>query len=807
MMAGLVQDLRFAVRGLRRTPGFTAAAVATLALGIGVTTAIFSVVNALLLRPLPYREPDRIVTALHGGNAPVAPADFLDWRAQSRSYQHAAAAQFWGPTLTARGAPEVIAPAMQVTADLFAVLGVEPLLGRTFRAGDDRPGAAPAVVLSHRLWRQRFAADPHLVGQTLTLDGRGYTVIGVMPRAFEFAPFWVRKAELWTPLDLTSRAQDRRGESLRLFGRLAPGVSRDQAQAETDAIWRRLQARYPADTRADVVLTPVHDKAVGKIRQPLLVLLAAVGFVLFIACANVANLLLARSAGRRREIGIRTSLGARPARLVRQLLTESLVLALAGGAVGVLLAHGGVAALVALGPRDLPRLETVAVDGTALAVTLLVSLLTGVGFGLAPALQLARGTLSGALRDGGRGATEGRGRGVLVVCQVALALVLLTGAGLMIRSFQRLRAVDPGFRVAHLLSVEVPRPPRDPLAPLTPGEQVDEAERRRGFARELLARIRALPGVEAASAVNHVPISGDVWMTALFVEGAPAPAPGAEPHAVYRVSAPGYVQAAGLTLLRGRDFTDTDGPGAPGVALINEALARALWPHQDPLGQRIRLRDSGPNPRQIVGVVKDARQREWAATPVPELYLPYLQNPSSGLTLVLRTAGEPQALAPAVQRAIAAVDPRLPLARPQVMDQVVAEALGQPRFNLLLLNAFAALALVLAAIGIYGVIAYGVSRRTREIGIRLALGSTSGQVLRLVMGRGLRLTAVGVVLGLGTALVTTRTMAALLFEVNATDGATFAAVAAAVVAVALLATFLPARRATAIDPATALRQD
>jgi putative ABC transport system permease protein len=805
-MAGVLQDIRFALRGLRRAPGFTLAAVATLALGIGATTAIFSVVNAVLLRPLPYREPERIIAALHGGNGPVAPANFLDWRAESRSFEHTAAAQSWTPTLADRGASEVITPAMRVTADLFAVLGVEPLLGRTFRAGEDTPGAAPAVVLSHRLWRRRFAADPHLVGQTLTLDGKSYTVVGVMPDGFAFAPFWIRDAELWATLDLASQAQDRRGESLRPFARLAPGVTRAQAQAETEAIWRRLAARYPGDTRADVVLTALHEKAVGKVRRPLLVLLAAVGFVLFIACANVANLLLSRSAGRRREIGIRASLGARPVRLVRQLLTESLVLALAGAGVGVLLAHGAVAALVALGPRDLPRLQTVAVDGTALAVTLLVALLTGIAFGLAPALQLTRGDLR--LREGARGSSDGAGRGVLVVCQVAVALVLLIGAGLMVRSFQRLRAVDPGFRPAHLLSAEIPRPARDPLLSLTQAERAEETEGRRRFARELLTQVRALPGVEAASAINHVPISGDVWTTGFFVEGAPAPPPGTEPHAVYRVSAPGYVATAGLTLLRGRDFTEADGPGAPGVALINEALARALWPEDhDPLGKRIRLDDAGPNPRQIIGVVKDARQREWAATPLPELYLPYLQTPASSLTLVVRTAGQPLALAPALQRALAAVAPRLPPARLRVMDEVVAEALGQPRFNLLLLNAFGALALVLAAIGVYGVIAYGVSRRTRELGIRLALGARHEQVLRLVMARGLGLTALGVVLGLLIALAMTRTIAALLFEVSATDPATFATVAAAVMGVALLATYLPARRATVIDPATALRQD
>jgi predicted permease len=804
-------DARFALRGLRRSPGFTAVAVLTLALGMGATSAIFTVVDGVLLRPLPYRDPDRIVTVLHGGNGPVAPANYLDWRAGSRSFASTAAAQAWGTTLTGRGPAESIAPALQVTADLFAVLGVPAALGRTFRPGEDQPGAARTVVLGHRLWQRLFAADPQIVGQTLVLDGTPHQVIGVMPAGFEFAPFWVRNAELWAPLDLGARRQDRNGESLRVFARLAPGVSRAEAQAETTALWQRLARQYPGDTRADVVIGSLHDKAVGKVRRPLLVLLAGVGFVLLIACANVANLLLARAAGRRKEMGIRTSLGAGRGRLVRQLLTESLVLALAGGALGLLLAHTGVQVLLALGPRDLPRLESIALDGRVLAFSAAVCLGTGLVFGLAPALAISR-DLQGSLRDGGRGATEGigrhRARGLLVVSEMALAMVLLIGAGLMIRSFARLRAVDPGFDPRGVISVSVPQPSLgDPLTPLTPELRLQRAAQRRDFARVLLARMRALGGVASAGGINHLPISGDLWMRELAVEGAPAPAHGEEPRAIYRVITPGYIPTLGLTLLEGRDLTERDDQGAPGAVIVNETLARRLWPGQDPLGRQLRVEDGGPNPRTVVGLVRDVKQREWTAPAGPEMYLAYLQNPSSSLTLVVRAAGAPLALAPAIQQEIAAVDPRLPAARPRLMEAVVADAVGQPRFNLLLLDVFAGIALLLAAVGIYGVMAYAVSRRRQELGIRLALGARRGQILTLVLSDGMRLAAAGVAVGLLAALALTRMMGALLYEVSATDPATFAALAVVLTSAALLACYLPARRATSIDPMTALRQE
>jgi predicted permease len=812
-MGELVQDLRFALRGLRRSPGFTAVAVLTLALGIGATSAIFSVVDSVLLRPLPYRDPGRIVTVLHGGNFPVAPANYLDWRAQSRSFARSAAAQAWGATLTGRGRAELMAPALQVTADLFAVLGVGPALGRSFRPGDDQPGAPATVVLGHRLWQRRFGADAAVVGQSVTLDGRAYTVIGVMPPGFEFAPFWVRNAELWTPLDLANRRDDRKGESLRVFARLAPGITPAQAQAETDAIWRRLERDHPGTTKADVVVGSLHEKVVGKVRRPLLILLAGVGFVLLIACANVANLLLARSAGRRKELAIRASLGAGRVRLLRQLLTESFALAALGGTLGVLLARWGVEALVALGPRDLPRFEAIAVDGRVLLCSLLLTVVTALAFGLVPALQLSSVNVQGALQAGTKGASEGGGgnriRGVLVVTQTALATVLLIGAGLMIRSFHNLRGIDPGFEPRGVLSVDVPMPDaRARLVEASPEEVRQQGARRRALAEQAVARVRALPGVASVSGINHLPIGGDIWTLEFALDdGDPPPPPGQEPRAVYRVIAPHYARTMGLALRRGRDFDERDALGAPGVAIVNESFARAYWPGQDAIGKHIRVEDHGPNPRIIVGVVEDARQRDWARPPGPEMYLAYLQNPSSSLTLVVRTAALPMSLAPAVEQAIAGIDANLPVPRVRPMQAVVADALGQPRFNLLLLNLFAALALVLAAVGIYGIVAHSVSRRTREIGIRLALGAPAARVLGMVVSRGLALTALGVAIGLAGALLTTRLMAALLFEVSATDPLTFLTLALLLLAVAALASYLPARRATRIHPTMALREE
>jgi predicted permease len=801
-MRGLAQDVRFALRGLRRNPGFTAVAVATLALGIGANSAIFSVVQAVLLRPLPYQEPQRLVAVLQDGRGPVSPANFLDLRAQNSVFQQLAAAQAWQATLTGAGPPEAVR-ALQLTADLFSVLGVPAARGRTLVAGDDAPGAGRVVVIGHQLWQRRFGGDPGLLGRALLINGESHTVVGIMPPTFQFAPFWIMDTELWVPLDLAARRADRSGASLRLFARRAPQVSLAQAQAQVDTLGRRLAQQFPDDNKGlRLQVVPLHDRAVGQVRRALLVLLGCVSFVLLIACANVANLTLARASARRKEIAVRASLGASRSRLVRQLLTESVVLALAGGALGLLLAAGSIDLLITLAPANLPRLQTVTLDGPVLAFTLAVALGTGLVFGLAPALALTRADPGAGLRQSSRGATEGSRRhglrSLLVVSQVALALMLLVGAGLLLRSFQRLLAVDAGFDARHVLSAVVPL--ADP--------RYQEPARRAAFYQDLVGRVRALPGVEAVGATNHLPIGGDIWGLSYTIEGAPPPAPGDEPSAIYRTIAPGYLRALGMSLLRGRDFHDADRPETPGVAIVNQAFARQAWPGQDPLGKRIRVEDGGPNPRAIVGVVKDTRQRDWTAAPTPEMYLAFLQNPPSrGLTLVVRAAGDPLTLAPALERQVWAIDPNLAVVQVRSMEEVVAQAIGQPRFNLLLLNAFAALALLLAAVGIYGVMAYAVHRRTQELGIRLALGAQTRDLRRLVVGQGMALAAVGVALGLAAAFGTTHIMQAMLFEVTPTDPPTFLAISTLLLTVALLATYLPARRATRIDPLTALRAE
>jgi predicted permease len=814
-MGGLAQDLRFALRGLRRSPGFTAIAVVTLALAVGAGSAIFSVVSGVLLRPLPYGQPERIVTVLHTEKGfPVAPANFLDWRDQSHVFDGMGAAQAWSGTLrSAPGAPTAVR-GLQVTAGLFAVLGVPAAQGRGFVTDDEHPGAARAVVLTHRLWSARFGGDPSLVGRTVEIDGAGHTVVGIMPAGFEFAPFWWRDADLFIPLDLSPRLADRSGQSLRIFGRLKGGQTVASAQREMDGIWRRLAARYPEDNRGiDVRVHTLHEKVVGKVRAPLLVLLGGVMFVLLIACANLANLLLARAATRRKEIAVRASLGAGRARIIRQLLTESLVLAVLGGGVGVLLARWAVDLLVALGPKSLPRLETITLDGRVLAFSVAVALGTGLLFGLAPALRLSRVAPGEDLTRAGRGVTEGAGgnrlRGGLVVSQVALALVLLAGAGLMGRTFQALLAVDAGFDARGLLSAIV-RLDSDSDRSRSLGQDAADparAERARAVYREVVRRLEALPGVQAVSATNHLPVKGDIWSRSFVLPGERQPIPRS---ARYRWAAPGYFRTMGIPLVAGRELTSADGPQAPGVAVVNQAFAAQVWPGQDPLGKLISVEDGGPDPRRVVGVVKDVRQRDWTADPGPEMYLAYLQGPAPRyLTVVVRGAegAVGSTLAGAVRQQLWEIDRRQPPPTVLAMQDAVDEALGEPRFNLLLLNLFAVLALSLAAVGIYGVMAYVVSRRTQEIGIRLALGARPTDVRRLVVGQGMALVLVGVVLGLGAALVSTRAMQAMLFGVTATDPLTFAAMSAVLVAVALLACYLPARRAMRVDPMVALRAE
>ena len=800
-MGRLMKDLRYGVRVLARSPGFTAVAVLTLALGIGANTAIFSVVNAVLLRPLPYRDPARLVTVLHDGWKPVAPANFLDWREQSRSFESMAAAQAWSLTMTGREQPEQL-DVLQTSAEMFHLLGVDAALGRTYGAGEDQPGRGRVVVISHGLWQRRFGGDRGVVGQQVALDGEPYTIVGVMPPDFQFAPFWATHAEAWLPLDLGPRLNDRRGQSLRVFARLKDGVTREQAQAEMETISRRLEGQYPRTNEGlTVSVDPLHEKVVGKSRPALLVMLGAVGFVLLIACANVANLTLAKAASRRKEIAVRIALGAGRWRVIRQLLTESLLLSLAGGCAGLLLAYWSNAALASLGPDALPRVRTVGLDAGVLLFTLALSVLVGLLFGLAPALRSAKTDLTESLKDRARGSATDRrherARQLLVVGEIAVSLVLLVGGGLMMRSFLRLTSVDPGFDPRGVLAVTVP------LA----GPRYSTGEQRAAFFQRLTAQVGSLPGVKSASAINHIPLGGDVWTFGFTVEGRPAQTDAARPSAVYRVVRPDYFRTMGAALLKGRDFTERDAAAAPAVVVVNEALARRQWPGEEPLGKRIVVNGEGAKAREVVGVVRDLKQGEWASEPKPEMYLPHAQaaDPRS-MTLVIR-ASDLSGLGPAVGREVWAIDKDLPVSQVTSMEAVVAESVGQQRFNTLLIGVFAAAALILAAAGVYGVMSYTVAQRTHEIGVRMALGARGRDVLGMVIRQGLLLTLFGLAAGLVGALALTRVMNSLLYEVSATDPLVFGGVAAALTLSALLACYIPARRATKVDPMVALRYE
>jgi putative ABC transport system permease protein len=806
----LLQDVRYGARTLVKNPGFTAVAVIALALGIGANTAIFSVVNSVLLRPLAYKDSDQLVVILHGGTDPIAPANFLDWRRQNHVFEGMGAAEYWTPTLTAVERPEQLW-ALRVTPDIFPILGVQPLLGRAFLPDEDQAGKDREVVISYSSWQQRFGGDAKIVGRPMTLDGQTYTIVGVMPRDFKFAPFWATKAELWVPLVLGDRMASRTGASLRIFARLAPGINLAQARAEMATITARLNKEYPG-TNKDIVVRPLKDKVVGDVRPALLVLWGAVGFVLLIACANVAHMLLARGAVRQKEIAVRTALGARRGRVIRQFLTESILLAMVGGVAGLLLAFWGIRVLVALSPAGIPRVETIGLDARVLWFMLAVSLLTGIAFGLFPALQASRVSLNDSLKEGGRGSTESIGRNrmrsLLVASEFALALILLIGAGLMIRSLIALQAIDPGFSPHHLLTMVVQ----------TAGSKAGEPANRTTFFGQLLERVRALPGVQSASFINHLPLAGDIWGLPFWVEGRPIPPPGEGMVAVYRVVMPGYFHAMEIPILRGRDISEADHTNAPGVVVINEALANRVWPGEDPIGRQISLDDpnKSPNWLTIIGVTRNARQNEWAAPSSFEIYLPFLQNHEfeasaksawSYLTLVARSTGDPAALFAEIESEVRSLDRNVAVSQVQTMDQVVADSTAQPRFYVMLLASFAAVAMVLAAVGIYGVMSYSVSRRTHEIGIRMALGAGRREVLRLVVGQGMILALAGAAVGLLGALALTRLMATLLYGVKPYDPATFLVVSCVLCLVALAANYFPARRATKIDPMVALRHE
>ncbi len=798
----LAQDFKYGLRTMRRAPGFTAVAVLTLALGIGANTAIFSVVNAVLLRPLPYRDPARLVTVLHDGWKPVAPANFLDWREQSRSFESIAAAQLWSLTMTGQDRPEQLS-VLQTSAEIFQVLGVDAALGRTYAAGEDRSGHEHVVVLSHRLWQRRFGGAPDVVGREVTLDGEPYTVIGVMPPDFQFAPFWATHAEAWLPLNLGQRVTDRRGQSLRVFARLKDAVTREQAQAEMEAINGRLAEQHPrANEGLTVAVDPLHEKVVGNSRPALLVILGAVGFVLLIACANVANLMLAKAATRRKEIAVRIALGAGRLRVIRQLLTESLLLSLAGGGAGLLLAFWANNALASFGPDTLPRVQTVGLDSSVLAFTLGLSVVVGLLFGLAPALRATKTDLTDSLKDRARGSSADRRhervRQILVVGEIALSLVLLVGGGLMMRSFLRLTSVDPGFDPSGVMVLTVP------LA----GARYATDEQRAAFFKQLTTQVSTLPGVKSASAINHLPLDGDVWTFNFTHAGRPEPPGGERPSAVYRVVRPDYFRTMGAALQKGRDFTERDGATSPGVVIVNEALARRHWPGEEPLGKWITVGGGGINPLEVVGVVGNVKQGEWSSEPKPEMYQPHAQAASPrSMTLVIRASSGLTEMEPAVRREVWAIDKDLPVSQAASMDDVVADSVGPQRFNTLLIGVFAAAALILAAAGVYGVMSYAVAERTHEFGVRMALGARGRDVLGMVIRQGLVLTLFGLALGLAGALALARVLTGILYEVSPTDPLVYGGVALTLTLSALAACYVPARRATKVDPMLALRHE
>jgi putative ABC transport system permease protein len=795
----MFQDLRYGVRMMFKHKGFTAVAAFTLMLGIGANTAIFSVVNAALLRPLPFPEPERIVWLRESHPPTNVPQSsvrfpvFLNWRSQNQSFAQMAAYREDGFNVQAGDEPKRLNGA-RVTVDFFATLGAQPTMGRAFLPAEDAPGGERAVILSNALWRQSFGGDPQLVGRQLKVDGQAYTIVGVMSPGFSFPG---NDTELWLPFALDSKS-DRGGHNLRVLGRLKPGATLKQARADMETIAVRLDQAYPDTNKGwRVFMQPLSETISGRVRQPLYLLLAAVLFVLLIGCANVANLLLSRNAARERELAIRAALGAGRWRIVRQLLTESLLLALLGGAGALLFAAWGVEALKTLGPRDIPRLNEAALDLPVLGFTLVVALLTGLIFGMAPAWQHSRLNMNTVLKDGARmaGAGARRLRQLLAVFEIAFALLLLIGAGLMLKSFARLQEVAPGFDARGGLTMEIN------LAQA----KYAQPEQRAAFLQQMLEGLKTLPGVEFAGATHRLPLRGNS-ARGFQIEGRPAPDQSIPVN--WRSISPDYFHAMGAPIVAGRTFNEEEAWQKPDAVIINQALQRRYWPDENPLGKRIKFGGAADSPWvTVVGVAADVKESGLNADTEAGLYLPYVMAPSTAMTLVLRTGPEPLSLAAAASAAIRRVDSEQAVSKISTLEQLLSETVAQPRFNTGLLGLFALLALLLAAVGIYGVMAYTVASRTQEIGLRMAMGAQARDVLMLMVGQGMRLVAFGLALGLLAALGLTRWLKTFLFGVEATDPLTYAVIAALLAAVALLACYIPARRAAKVDPLVALRHE
>jgi putative ABC transport system permease protein len=797
-MQTLWQDLRYGARMLLKKPGFTLIAVITLALGIGANTAIFSVVNAALLRPLPYAEPDRLAQLWETNikrDLPffaVSVPNYVSWKEQSQTFEQLAAWRRQGVNLTGRGEPERLEGAA-VSGSLFSLLGVKPALGRDFLPMEDQPRGRRAVIISYGLWERRFGRDPNLIGQELALDGVSHIVVGIAPFGFNFP----QGAEIWAPLAADLAREDRGNKGLAVIGRLKPGVTLQQARAELTTIAQRLEQQFPATNRDwSVRLETLYDSIITKeTRTALLILLGTVGFLLLIACANVANLTLARATGRASEMAIRAALGASRWQISRQLLTESLLLALAGGGAGVLLALWGVDLLRPAIPENAPRLDEIGIDGWVLSFTLAVSLLTGVLFGLAPALQAARVDLQESLKDGGRTSATGGAHSLfrrgLVAGELALSLVLLIGAALMIRSLANLQRAPLGFNPDRVLTAQVMLP-----------ESKYGPEQAAAFYQQVKERVAGLPGVRAASWSSGVPFTTGNTSNGVIAENSTL-APGELLQSEWRIVSPDYFRTLGIPLLQGRDFTERDNPDAPISVIISQALAERLWPNQNPLGRRLRW-----GPRlwvTVAGVVGNVRNVNLAIEPRPMLYLCAYSLPWPVMTLAARVESDPQSIIAAVRAKVKEVDSDMPVASLRTMEEILAQASAQPRFNTWLLGAFAAIALGLGAVGIYGVIAYSVAQRTHEIGVRMALGAQQSDVLKLVLSQGMTLALIGVGIGLLASFALTRLLSGLLYGVSANDPATFAAIPLLLTGVALVACYIPARRAAKVDPMVALR--
>ncbi len=817
-MESLWQDLRFAVRSLRKRPGFTLLVLLTLALGIGANTAIFSVVNAVLLAPLPYRQPEQLVVLSAKNDKkgvsqqPVSYPNVKDWKEQNQVFAQLAGVRGESFSLTGsltdRTEPERVA-GLRVSANILSLLGVQPLLGRDFLPEEEQPGREKVALVGYNLWQQRYAGSPQLVGQTLALDGNAYTVIGILPRGLKQPGLTLPSvppsgADVWIPLIPATSEQNRNMATFRVMARMKPDATFTQAQTEMNTLATRLEQEYPdsnADLEVDVVR--LHDHLTGRVRRALWILLGAVGCVLLIACANVANLLLARATERQAEMAVRAALGATRWQLMRQLLCECLALSVTGGLLGLMLAAFGVPLLTGLSASSIPRVEEVGISWPVLGFTLLVALLTGVIFGLVPAWQTSRFQLVAALKEGKKGAMGGvrarRWLNGLVVVELALALVLLTGAGLMLRSFRAVNAVEPGFDPNHVLTLAVPLPV---------GSYKEQAQQLQFYERALPA-LNRLPGVLSAAGVFRLPLVG--FATSIFtVQGQPIP-PGQEPQADFRTVSFDYFRTMKMPLVRGRDFTERDNAQAADAVIINEELVRRFFPNEDPLGKRLQVRQEKTRWREIVGVVANAKLTGLEAPTDPAIYLPFPQNtwPNAlrNSYLIVRTAGDPKQSHATIRAALREIDPALPLAQWRTMEEILAESLAARRFNTALLSVFALIAGVLAAVGIYGTMSYLVTTRTPELGLRMALGAQANDVLRLIVGQGMWLVALGVASGLLASLALTRLLKSLLFGVSGTDGLTFTATAALLAAVALLACWIPARRATRVDPLIALRSE